>query len=234
MLSLSAILLALPALGSAATTTCPNVDETVAACKSNGMDYQMNTRPDGCSIAECVPIGMCPRFEDEARRCLQLGMTYERYWDERQCRRARCMPNATSSSGACPMKYDEAKRKIQNCESEPGFKAIVTETSMCTTFVGCERVQSTANAEVSCRKKMEGSCVMIKCDDGFTWNSCKTVSSSSSSTTSVSSVDSDRCASIQKKATETAEELKIKRRDPDLRSLLNKLNQQLRACRRGK
>ncbi len=221
-------LLLLPILHSSAAGICPNVDDSIAVCKSTGLDYQMNTRADGCSIATCVPIGMCPEFKDEAKVCRQTGLDYEAFWDERRCKRAKCvMPKIDETTG-CPMPWDEAKSKIQNCESTPGFRAIVTESATCTVFTGCERVQSTAKkGEVSCTKKMLDNCAIIKCEDGFTWNSC----GASAVTSSAMSVQPDPCAEIQAKAKEADEIFAVKKRDADARNRRNDLNVQLRRCR---
>ncbi len=221
------ILLLLPILHSSAAGICPNVDDAIAVCKSTGLDYQMNTRADGCSIATCVPIGMCPEFKDEAKACRQAGLDYDAFWDERRCKRAKCiMPKIDEKTG-CPMPWDEAKSKIANCESTPGFRAIVTETATCTVFTGCERVQSTTKDEVSCTKKMLDNCAIITCADGFTWNSC----GSSAVTSSAMSVKADPCADIQAKAKDADEVFKVKKRDADARNRRNDLNAQLRRCR---
>lgn len=216
---------------SAAEAICPKVDESILSCKRTGMDYQMTTRPDGCTIAECIGIGMCPQFKDEARKCRLAGMDYEEGWDDRQCRRARCVPYASSEEGSCPMTWDEAQKKIKNCESEPGFKAITRDTGTCTVFVDCQRAQ--AEGDVLCHKKVENSCTLIRCDDGFTWNSCGNSSSAAVSSVAVSSSSKPRdpCAEIQLKAKETALALRADKRNPTLISLDRSLRVQLRQCR---
>jgi hypothetical protein len=228
LIAITGALLLLPVVHSSAEGICPNVDDTIAVCKSTGLDYQMNTRADGCGIATCVPIGTCPQFKEEAKACRQSGLNYESFWDERRCQRARCIAPEPDEKTGCAMPWDEAKRKIENCESTPGYRAIVKETATCTIFTGCERVsQPTSKDEVACTKRMLDNCAVIKCVDGFTWNSC----GSSAVTSSVAPVKADPCAEIQAKAKEADEIFKIKKRDVDVRNKHNDLNIQLRRCR---
>lgn len=228
----AALLLFFPTLHSSAAAACMNIDDTILSCKSQGMDYQFNTRPDGCKIATCISPKTCPDFALEIRNCRIGGFDYKDFWDERQCHRARCLaPPVTTEPGQCPMAWDEAKRKIANCESGTGFKAIVKETPTCLVFLDCQRVEKPVVAgEVACRKRVENGCTMIKCDDNFTWNSCASGQTSSAASSS-GATTWDGCQEIQLKAKDADIALSLDKRNRTKLNTLNNLKVQLKQCR---
>jgi len=150
------------------TRECPSekeLESNIQACKRKNLDYEYYADNYGCRQVKCIQQEIvCPaEHEIEQRRlkCKADGRSYEYYTDDRGCKQIRCLEKT------CPTKeqLEERERKCKEMGLEPYYY---------TNAMGCRMVDCKEKPQepVMCKKIIEGNCVVIRCEDGYVFNSC--------------------------------------------------------------
>lgn len=150
------------------TRECPSekeLESNILACKRKNLDYEYYADNYGCRQVKCIQQEIvCPaEHEIEQRRlkCKADGKSYEYYTDDRGCKQIRCLEKT------CPTKeqLEERERKCKELGLEPYYY---------TNDMGCRMIDCKEKPQepVMCKKIIEGNCAVIRCEDGYMFNSC--------------------------------------------------------------
>ncbi len=137
----------------------------------------------------------CPdetQWVDAALKCRESGMGHYYYYNEDGCKEVKCTYPATSNANVgvtdvtavtitdadvdeagdvdwweCPS-GDERDERATACRNEGLSHGIYVDD------YGCKQVKCIHKTEnVSCTKYVESDCIVIKCEDGYHYNSCR-------------------------------------------------------------
>lgn len=140
------------------------------ACKKQGMDYETYMDQNRCKQVRCIEKQQtrpCPteqELESNIITCKRKNLDYEYYSDNYGCRQVRCKEQQTT----CPTK-EQLDSRVRKCK-ETGFEPYYYTNDMGCMMVDCK--EKPKQEAVPCKKTIEGNCVIIMCEDGYTFNSC--------------------------------------------------------------
>ena len=151
------------------TKPCPTQQEletSILACKRKNMNYEYYADNYGCRQIRCISQEItCPtkhELEQIRLKCKTAGQPHEYYIDERGCEQVRC------TGQDCPT-AEQLEERAMTCRKlglEPKY---YTDGRGCR-MADCE--EKPQKETVACKKILEGNCVIILCEDGYTFNSC--------------------------------------------------------------
>jgi hypothetical protein len=139
------------------------------ACKRQGMDYEVYVDQNRCKQVRCTERQQtrdCPsekELENNILACKRKNLDYEYYADNYGCRQVKCKEMQTD----CPTK-EQLDARVRKCK-EAGLEPYYYTNDMGCRMVDCKEKPQES---VTCRKTMEGNCVLIRCEDGYVFNSC--------------------------------------------------------------
>ncbi|MBW3002257.1 hypothetical protein KY338_03800 [Candidatus Woesearchaeota archaeon] len=148
--------------------TCPSdqeLERKAQECKAKNLDYERYSDRNQCTQVKCTekqtPCLTAHELEQRRLKCKAADKSYEYYADDNGCRQIKCLEKN------CPTKeqLEERERKCKEMELEPYS---YTDSRGCR-MVDCKE---SPQAAVHCKKTIEGRCTIIRCEDGYTFNSC--------------------------------------------------------------
>jgi len=140
------------------------------ACKKQGMDYETYIDQNRCKQVRCIEKQQtrpCPtekELESNVMACKRKNMDYEYYSDTYGCRQVRCKKQEIT----CPTK-EQLDERVKKCK-EAGLEPYYYTNDMGCRMVNCR--ETPQEKAVSCKKTTEGRCIIIRCEDGYAFNSC--------------------------------------------------------------
>lgn len=148
--------------------TCPSDQELkrkAQECKAKNLDSEYYSDSNQCTQVQCrEKQTACPtahELEQRRLKCKAADKSYEYYADKNNCRQIRCLEKN------CPTK-EQLEERERTCK-EKGLEPYSYTDSRGCRMVDCKE---TPQEVVHCKKTIEDNCIIIRCEDGYTFNSC--------------------------------------------------------------